>query len=66
MRHCIETITGKPQNYKLCPVCKWINWYENTECVSCGEPIKRYQKVSKNRIKFLQEEFEDTTIQFDV
>ena len=35
MHQTIGRIAGKPNDYKKCPECHSINWYENEECVNC-------------------------------
>ena len=35
MHQTIGRIAGKPNDYKKCPSCNAINWYENETCVNC-------------------------------
>ena len=35
MHQTICRIAGKPNDYKKCPECHSINWYENENCVNC-------------------------------
>jgi len=36
MEHTLGKIHAKPHDYKLCPICGNINWYENTDCIICN------------------------------
>lgn len=36
MEHTISKIISKPSDYKICPFCGNINWYENNNCVVCN------------------------------
>lgn len=40
MHQTIGRITGKPGDYKKCPACHAINWYENDTCVNCDHPLR--------------------------
>ena len=35
MTHTLAKIFGKPNDYKLCSECGYLNWYENQYCVQC-------------------------------
>ena len=49
MKHKLSRVIGKPDDYRLCPECRTINWYENSECVSCEET--QLQPVPATEIK---------------
>jgi len=34
-------LLAKPQDFKICLRCNRINWYENKECIDCGNPTFR-------------------------
>jgi hypothetical protein len=53
MRHSLERIKSKPQDYKFCVVwdengCGEINWYEVDECTRCGNP--NLQNATQGRV----------------
>jgi hypothetical protein len=37
MEHTLDKIISKPSDYKLCPLCGNVNWYENEDCYFCGD-----------------------------
>ena len=40
MESALSVIACKQNDYLICAACKKVNWYENTECVDCGEKLK--------------------------
>lgn len=40
MHQTVGRIAGKPSDYKKCPVCYAINWYENDTCVNCDHLLR--------------------------
>ena len=54
MEQMIENIKSKPNDYKLCKFCNHINWYENEECVSCGE--SEFKELGKDIISAVEDE----------
>jgi hypothetical protein len=40
MEHSLEKIISKPSDYKICTSCGNLNWYENEECIICGDDLE--------------------------
>ncbi len=56
MRHSIERMLSKPNDYKRCRHCGCWNWYENDECINCGHT--KFRKVNTKDIEGLRQAFE--------
>jgi len=48
MESQLMQIQAKPSDYKICRFCNKINWYENENCVQCGEYNKFW--ISENKV----------------
>lgn len=60
MHHIIGKIAGKPSDYKKCPICHAINWYENLTCINCNHHLLLTLEFSKKDAEqFLQDFIED-------
>ncbi len=59
MEHTLEKIISKPSDYLMCKSCGHINWYENKECVQCGDKIKHKKTVTKAEMEEWADEEED-------
>jgi len=58
LEHCLSKIVTKPSDYKLCPACSKVNWYENEECYNCNENIKDVEFMTEEEMnKFAEEEY---------
>lgn len=57
MEHSIERIAGKPSDYKYCNECGRINWYENTNCISC--PSVNFDAMTEDDASDLKVDWEE-------
>jgi len=68
MRHFLRCIATKPQDYKICNHCGFLNWYENEECWNCStthelkpkfsKSVKEIKKWTKDEIDYILEDYE--------
>ncbi len=54
MRHTLNRIVGKPDDYIKCKSCISLNWYENGNCVACGHTLFLYLLNRDEVVMFLQ------------
>lgn len=59
MNHKLSRIIAKPDDYRVCPKCRTINWYENGECVSVSCEETALQPVPITEIKSLKKTLQE-------
>jgi len=57
MEHALAKIVVKPSDYKLCKECGAINWYENGECINCGEKLGNEAMTEEEMKRFEKREY---------
>lgn len=66
MHHEIERIICKSSDYKKCPHCLNINWYENENCIDCGKSMIGGRPLRKEDLDELVRVFDDITLELGV
>jgi ribosomal protein L40E len=57
VHHTIARMSGKPEDYQICSKCGSWNWYENENCVSCGEELKGSRRATEQDANRLYDVF---------
>ena len=52
----LDTLVMKPSDFKVCEKCGKINWYENEDCIECGENKFNDSKVAV--MKWAKDEYD--------
>lgn len=65
MEHSLDKIQSKPSDYKICPACNKLNWYENEVCCSCCYFIEDVNIAEKEDIlNYVKAEVEFYKLEF--
>ena len=63
MKHTLDKIYNKKNDYKVCKECHGINWHENDQCIHCVVIVpsssfyrigRKVKKIVKGEILYYQ------------
>ena len=66
MHQTIGRIAGKPGDYRKCPTCHAINWYENETCVNCDQLLHPELEFTEKDAQQLLQEFTDSGLDDEI